>query len=569
MNENTGNKETVPHGAEDGTILDVAGLDVVYHDGNKDVHAVRGVGFRVGAGRKVVIVGESGSGKTTVIESVLGILPATAAIGGTLDFLGHDLVHADEMQWQSIRRDALGYVPQDPETNLDPTMSIGRQLSELVGLDGSVPREKIRSTVLSLLDEVGVDDPELRYRQYPHELSGGLKQRVLIAGALVGNPKLLVADEPTSALDVTVQKTVLDLMDGLVRSRGVGLLMVTHDLAVAAERADHVVVMHNGEIVEQGGAKDILRHPKHPYTRHLIDAAPAFSAGHTADGAENDVEGPTSDVPVPAVEWNDVTKEFRTRGGQRTVFRALDHVSIAARRGTTLAIVGESGSGKTTLLRLALQLERPTSGQVLVNGRSLESTSASKLRSERRHFQLVQQNPFDSLDPLRTVGQSVREPLDAFGIGTRSERKRRVRELLEQVALPDRVFDAYPGQLSGGQCQRVAIARALAAEPDIVLLDEPVSALDVSVQAQILDLLGELQERLGLTYVLVSHDLAVVADIADDIAVMRRGKLMEYGVARQILGHPSSAYTRTLLEAVPGRSAETGGNFEIHAERNV
>ncbi|PLS31691.1 ABC transporter ATP-binding protein [Bifidobacterium margollesii] len=547
--------------------IEVDDLTVVYRSRRGVVQAVNSVSFAVPAGETVSIVGESGSGKSTIAQTLLGILPADAHVTGTVKVLGHDVVEADEKERVAIRGRIVGFVPQDPQTSLDPTMRIGNQLSEIVARHTDVPREQRSQHVLELLEEVGFDDPLLRASQYPHELSGGLKQRVLIAAALASDPQIIVADEPTSALDVTVQKTVLDLLTRLVEQRHITLVMITHDLAVASDRTSHVIVMRRGGIVEQGETRSVLRHPTQAYTRRLLESAPAFAVAHReqshrdqrADSADSfGADDADRNDDGKAVAWKSVTKRFaigaRRSGGE---FTALDHVSIAADRGRTLAIVGESGSGKSTLLRIALGLETPTEGTVTVEGRDLSRLRGSSLRGLRRSVQLVQQNPLDSIDPHFTVERAIAEPLSVFRIGDRAARRRRVLELLDKVALPASIAGRRASELSGGQCQRVAIARALSIDPKVLLLDEPVSALDVSVQAQILDLLADLQRELHLTYVFVSHDLAVVAQIAHRIAVLERGHLVEYGTAEQVLERPTHPYTRRLIEAIPGRAAVT------------
>lgn len=543
-----------------GEVIRVEDLHVTYGSGRRDVHAVRGVTFSVEAGESVAIVGESGSGKSTIANALLGILPASAQVSGRLDVLGHDLARADDATWRAIRGKVVAFVPQDPQTSLDPTVRIGSQIDEIIRNGRRLSRSQARERTLELLAEVGFDDPRLRAAQYPHELSGGLKQRVLIAEALASDPSIIVADEPTSALDVTVQKKVLDLLQRLIRERGITLVMITHDLAVASDRADRVVVMHQGIIEEQGSVDTVLHHPTSEYTRRLLAAAPAFNVdaaerrdeetlAHDVDGIIAEAE---KDLARGTVEWRDVTKVYRVRGGSGT-FAASDHISLKAEAGRTLAIVGESGSGKTTLLRLLLALDRPTSGTVLIEGEDIGTLRGRRLREIRRNIQLVQQNPFDALDPHLSIRDVIQEPLRAFRVGDRSWRDHRAAELVGRVALPQSVLDARPGELSGGQCQRVAIARALAIDPRIIVLDEPVSALDVSVQAQILDLLAELQRESGLTYVFVSHDLAVVAQIADHVAVIEHGRLVEEGTVAEVLGNPSQDYTRRLVEAIPGR----------------
>ncbi|WP_055427404.1 dipeptide ABC transporter ATP-binding protein [Bifidobacterium aesculapii] len=565
-----------PAGAQP-ALLDVVDLRVSYASRRRTVDAVRDVTFAVAQGERVAIVGESGSGKSTIIRTVLGILPDSATTAGQVLLDGSDLLKADDRQWLDVRRTTIGFIPQDPQTSLDPTLTIGRQLGLIIRLKEHLDGDALQARVEQLLGEAGFDKPALRARQYPHELSGGLKQRALIAESLVGNPRLLVADEPTSALDVTVQKEILDRIDELVRAKGLALLMVTHDLAVAADRADRIVVMRNGEIVEQGTASAIIAHPRQRYTIDLFEAAPAHrldeaSAAGASASAAADTEAEEADDAATdatrnaAVRWHGVTKQFTLRHGQtRTAttadgsgaresrtFTAVDDVTLSAPRGETLAIVGESGSGKSTLLKIALGLEKPEHGYAEVNGVNITKTGGRALREARRTFQLVQQNPFGSLDPTKKISSIVAEPLNAFHEGDRASRRRRVAELIDRVALPANVLDAKPKELSGGQCQRVAIARALAIRPNTLFLDEPVSALDVTVQSQIIDLLIDLQHDLGLSYVFVTHDLSVVSQIAHRVAVIEHGRLVEQGPVGRVLTHPAHDYTKRLLASVPG-----------------
>ncbi|KFI87268.1 MULTISPECIES: ABC transporter ATP-binding protein [Bifidobacterium] len=533
---------------------EISHLSVTYHAHGRAHTAVDDISLQLKAGRTLAIVGESGSGKSTVVKALLGILPASAEVTGSLNLLGHALEHAGPKEWAQVRGRIVGFVPQDPQSNLDPTMRIGEQVAQIVRLHHSgLDRRAQQSRVLELLEEVGIDEPALRARQYPYELSGGLKQRVLIAQALASDPEVIVADEPTSALDVTVQKKILDVLETLGKARNIATLMVTHDLAVVSDRADDVLVMHNGELVETGETGHVLGHPGRTYTKALLAASPSFRSEDipTKTGREH-LTGGAAPEPEVAVRWKDVTKTYRTGYTPAGVFKAVDGVTLTARKGETLAIVGESGSGKTTLLRLALALTSPTNGSVEVNGNDLSTLRGARLRNARRDFQLVQQNPFDSLDPKYSIADCISEPLKAFHVGDGRSRANRVRELLDLVALPQSVLTAKPTELSGGQCQRVAIARALAVEPKVLFLDEPVSALDVIVQAQIVDLLATLQRDLKLTYVFVSHDLAVVSNIADRIAVIGKGHLVEEGAASHVLHHPTADYTRKLLAAIPG-----------------
>ncbi|UFS58278.1 dipeptide ABC transporter ATP-binding protein [Subtercola endophyticus] len=553
-------------------IVEITNLSVTYSREGRKSAAVSDLTLAIAAGETVAIVGESGSGKSTTANALLGLLPSGGEVsGGSIRIDGADTTHASEKVLRSIRGRVIGLVPQDPMVALNPTLRIGPQVAEAVRRRGDVPKRSLDSEVVEVLEAAGLDNPVLRARQYPHELSGGMRQRVLIAIALAGRPQLIVADEPTSALDVTVQKRILDHLQSLVRDRGISLLIITHDLGVAADRADRVLVMQGGRVVEQGRPAEILVAPAEDYTRRLIAAAPGLSsdgrvkirhAGGSAAVADRAgapaavAAADAAETATPILSIVGVTKDYRlprSPEGQRT-FRAIDSVSIDVPAGQTVGLVGESGSGKTTTLRVALGLEKPTAGRVLFEGVDITDAGWRELRPLRKRFQLVHQNPFSSLDPKFTVGQSILEPLVSFGVGDRASRSARLRELLDQVALPTAFADRRPAELSGGQRQRVAIARALALKPDLVFLDEPVSALDVSVQEQILTLLATLQDELGLSYLFISHDLAVVAQLAHRVAVLNRGVLVEQGATIDVFANPQSDYTKALLDAIPGRS---------------
>lgn len=537
-------------------LVSITDLQVGYVRRRRAVPAVRGVSLTVDRGETVALVGESGSGKSTIANTLIGLLPDNARISGG-SVLVHagagepvELVGAKEKTLRSLRGGVIGLVPQDPMVGLNPTRRIGVQVAEAVRLHSG--DAAVGAQVLEFLAQAGIDDPQLRARQYPHELSGGLRQRVLIAIALAGRPQLIIADEPTSALDVTVQRRILDHLEGLVRDQGISLLIITHDLAVAADRSDRVIVLQDGRIVEQGAPGDILVDPSEAYTKRLIAAAPGLA--HDGAVVPRFTVAPDDVVTAaPVIRLHEVSKRFPLPGNRNGSFLALDGVSLEVARGRTHALVGESGSGKTTALRIALGLEQSSAGQVVLDGVDITELGWRQTRPLRRRIQLVQQNPYAALDPKFTVGQSIVEPLVAFRLYNRRERFRRAQELLEQVALPPAYLDRLPSELSGGQRQRVAIARALALQPDLVLLDEPVSALDVSVQEQILTLLTDLQQHLGLSYLFVSHDLAVVAQISHTVTVLQRGKVMESGSVSAVFGSPGSEYTKELLDAIPGR----------------
>lgn len=572
----------------DSPLLSIRDLAVQYRTPRGLVDAVRSVSFDVEAGKVTAVVGESGSGKTTVAQSVIGLLASNGQIAGGSIVLNErrvgptELVGLSERRWRGLRGRCIGLIPQDPGNSLNPVGTIGASIGESLRIHGLRDRHKRRARVLELLDQVGIDNPNQRAKQYPHEFSGGMRQRVLIAAAIANNPELIIADEPTSALDVTVQRTVLDLLDRLRQETGTGVLFITHDLAVAAERAENVVVMRGGEVQESGPSERVLSQPESEYTRQLMRDAPAFSEGPArarvvvaearrsadlAEFSEPEIVDPTVSASVdraqilletstpsapPLVEVAHLRQEFRT-GRSAAPFVAVDDVSFVVPRGTTHALVGESGSGKTTTGRAIAGFAKPTSGSIRVGETEVTQLRGASLRQFRRSTQLVYQNPYGSLDPRQTIAQVLAEPLRNFGIGSSTDRGDRVGHALELVALPAEFAHRRPRELSGGQRQRVAIARALIVEPELVVLDEAVSALDVTVQAQILRLLVSLQDELGLSYVFISHDLAVVRQIADTVSVLQRGRQVEHGPTEQVFSDAQSPYTRQLLEAIPGR----------------
>ncbi|WP_036503401.1 dipeptide ABC transporter ATP-binding protein [Nocardia aobensis] len=525
-----------------GPLLRIDDLTVRYRDAAAP--AVSGVSLEVAAGEFVSIVGESGSGKSTTIHAALRLLPPAAQVRArALEIGGQDVSRWSDRRLARVRGPVVGFVPQDPGTSLNPVKPVGWQVLEALRLHRRA--DAGRELVVEKLAAAGLAAPERVYRQYPHELSGGMKQRVLIAIALANDPVLLVADEPTSALDVTVQKRILDRLTVLREELGLGVLLVTHDLGVAAERSDRLLVMQRGRIVEQGAAAAVLSAPRHEYTRRLLAAAPAAHSGRLVPSSGAPVRAEVTSAP-PVLRLSEVTKWF---GGG---VRAVDEVSLAVRAGTTHAIVGESGAGKSTLARLVVGLERPEAGAVWLDDVRVDG-NGRRPRPLRRQIQLVYQNPYTSLDPRFDIASIIGEPLQAFGlIRDRAARRRRVAELLDAVALDRAHLSRGPAELSGGQRQRVAIARALAAEPRVLVLDEAVSALDVSVQAQILQLLTDLQAEHGLTYLFITHDLGVVRLIADDVTVMRNGRVVETGSVTSVFESPEEEYTRTLLAAVPG-----------------
>lgn len=521
-------------------LLSIEGLEARFGD---EV-AVRAADLRIDHGQTVAVVGESGSGKSTTAAAVLGLMPPGGRItAGRIMFDGVDITSADRRTLRSIRGSGIGYVPQDPLSNLNPVWKVGFQVRE------ALRANNVRDIdAVELLAHAGMSDPETQARRYPHQLSGGMCQRALIAIGLAGRPRLLIADEPTSALDVTVQRRVLDHLQRLTAELGTAVLLITHDLALAAERAERLVVMHRGEVVETGAAQTILAKPQHPYTQRLVAAAPSLRVPLGQNRVHT--RRPDDDVVVAS----GLTKVYRQARGvpwRHTELRAVDDVSFRLRRGTTLAVAGESGSGKSTLARMVLGLLQPTSGSVVFDGLNISDIATL----DRRRVQPVFQNPYGSLDPMYSVYRAIEEPLRIHRIGDRRQRRQTVHELAEQVALPASLLSRRPRELSGGQRQRVAIARALALRPEVLVCDEAVSALDVVVQAQILDLLTELQAALGLTYLFISHDLAVIRQIADEVLVMRAGRVVEQAPTEELFAEPRHEYTRQLLEAIPAYGA--------------
>lgn len=560
-------------------LLDIRDLDVTFSTSAGPVPAVRGANLTVYPGQTVAIVGESGSGKSTTAMAISQLLPRNGSItGGQIDFQGKDISQASRKQILALRGSEIGLVPQDPMSNLNPLWRVGFQIKETLVANGIARGKEADQKVVELLAEAGLPDPERRANQFPHEFSGGMRQRALIAMGLAARPSLLIADEPTSALDVTVQRQILDHLDHLTDNLDVAVLLITHDLGLAAERAQHLVVMYRGHVVESGPALQLLQDPQHPYTQRLIAAAPSLSSRRlvsereralTREHAEEvahkrDAEPAKHDDGDDIIVVENLTRVFSIRGGapwqKATPFTAVDDVSFRLRRGTTTAIVGESGSGKSTVAQMVLRLLEPTSGHVRFEGKDLATMSAKEQFALRRRVQPIFQNPYGTIDPTYSIFRTVEEPLRLHGIGNRKERVARVRDLLDKVALPTGVMDRYPNELSGGQRQRVAIARALALEPEVVVCDEAVSALDVLVQAQVLELLNDLQSELGLSYIFITHDLAVVRQIADDVIVMEQGKVVEHAPTEQVFTDPQQEYTKRLLDAIPGRTIELAGS---------
>ncbi|MEV7393322.1 ABC transporter ATP-binding protein [Streptomyces sp. NPDC091215] len=522
-------------------LLQVAGLDVDF-DGRP---AVRGVDLTLRRGEVLGLVGESGSGKSATALAVLGLLPGNAAAHGSVRLEGTELLGLPERELTRIRGRRVSMVFQDPLSAFTPVYRIGDQIAEAVRAHQDVSREQAAGRAVELLDLVGIPEPALRARSFPHEFSGGMRQRAMIAMAMANDPDLILADEPTTALDVTIQAQVLDVLRTAQRETGAAVLLVSHDLGVIAGMADRVAVMRDGRVVEQGAVDDVFRRPREPYTRELLAAVPRLDATHRPRPGSGEpvlkVRGLTRTFPVLR------GTAFRRRVG--TVY-AVDGVDLDVRRGETLALVGESGSGKSTTLFELLELARPEGGTVELFGQEPGSLGKAGIKALRRRIQIVFQDPMASLDPRMPVGDIVAEPLRTQGVG-RADAGRRVRELLAQVGLDPAHAERYPHEFSGGQRQRIGIARALSVEPELLVLDEPVSALDVSVQAGVLDLLRRLKEELGLAYLFVSHDLSVVRNIADRVSVVYLGRTVEAGPVDEVFAAPRHPYTQALLSAVP------------------
>ena len=523
-----------PQEEADAALVEVDDLTV----GFGSLRAVDGLSFRLAKGAALGLVGESGSGKSTVASALLGLHRGTGAeVGGTIRVAGTDVQQASEAELRGLRGAKAAMVFQDPLSSLDPYYAVGDQIAQVYRVHTKASRRAARARAVDVLDRVGIPDAVRRSRSRPHEFSGGMRQRALIAMALACEPDLLIADEPTTALDVTVQAQILDLLHALREETGMGLLLVTHDVGVAAESVDDVLVMRHGRAVEHGPVAAVLGAPGASYTRELLAAVPRVDARR--------VPGDASGSEEVVLEATGLRREF---GRGKRAFAAVDDVSLTVRRGETLGIVGESGSGKTTLGRMLVGLLEPTAGEVRYEGRLWSGVGPA--------VQMVFQDPVSSLNPRRSVGESIADPLRARGGLDEGRVRERVGELLERVGLDPAHFDRYPHEFSGGQRQRVGIARALAAEPRVIVCDEPVSALDVTTQAQVVALLGELQRELGLALVFVAHDLAVVRQVSDRVAVMRRGRIVESGPADEVYDSPQGPYTRQLLAAVPALDPE-------------
>ncbi|EHR73784.1 ATPase component of various ABC-type transport systems with duplicated ATPase domain [Burkholderiales bacterium JOSHI_001] len=552
-------------------LLSIQNLEVAFRVGERGavqrIPAVRGVSFDIPENTTVALVGESGSGKSVTAMSMLNLLPGNAERSGAVLYQGRNLLQASLPELQALRGKEIACVFQDPMSSLNPVFTVGQQLCEpLVRHMGLSPRQAMERAE-GLLAEVGIPEPARRLKTYPHEMSGGQQQRVMIAMALACEPKLLIADEPTTALDVTIQRQILELLDKLKSQHRMSVLFISHDLGVVGEIADQVVVMRQGQVREQGPVAQIFSAPADAYTRALLACRPRLdnrAARLTVVDEHMGNEGLTlapaappapKDANAPVVlEVRSLAKSFWLPKGLfgKREFKAVRDVNFRLKRGHTLGVVGESGSGKTTMGLTLLRLHEPTAGEVLFDGRNLLTLNDTERQAMRRRIQIVFQNPYASLNPRFTIGQTLAEPMVIHGIGaSTAEREARARALLAKVGLGADVLGKYPHEFSGGQRQRIAIARCLTLDPEVLVLDEAVSALDVSVQAQVLNLLRDLQDELGLAYVFISHDLAVVRFISDEVLVMKDGEVVEQASAEQILAAPRQDYTRRLLGAIP------------------
>ncbi|TCR65534.1 ABC transporter ATP-binding protein [Bosea sp. BK604] len=530
-------------------ILRIENLSVALPEGLDRSHAVRNVSFDVHRRQILCVVGESGSGKSVTAAAVMRLLPEKVLriSGGTIRLEGEDIAVASPERLCQLRGSRMAMIFQEPLTALNPVMRVGDQIAEVLQIHRpGTSAEQRQARVRELMADVQLPEPERLARAYPHQLSGGQRQRVMIAMALALEPALIIADEPTTALDVTTQAQILRLFRELLTKHDSGVLMITHDFGVVADVADHVVVMRQGDIVEHGAPEKVLKAPEHPYTRALIEAVPRFRYRSRPDAA---------DTPVIAVEALSLTYRNTSFFGARRETRALDAVSFTLAAGETLGVVGESGSGKTSLAKTLLRFETPDSGRILFKGQDIAGLAGAALRDMRRHIQMVFQDPYKSLNPRRRIGQSLIEGPVQHGL-SRGDAIARAEDLMELVGLRRDALDRFPHEFSGGQRQRICIARALAMEPAIIVADEAVSALDVSVQAQVLRLFEDLQRRIGFAMIFVTHDLRVASNICDRIAVMQRGRIVELGPAQRVFQEPEASYTRELLAAVPGLASE-------------
>ncbi len=532
------------------SLLQIRDLVIALPEGADRPYAAKDINFDLARGEILCIVGESGSGKSMSANAVMGLLPqGVKPVGGTITFDGKPILGLSEKEMLKLRGSRISMIFQEPLSALNPLMRVGAQIAEVFEAHGALSGPERRKRALELLDEVGIPDPSAAIRAYPFQLSGGQRQRVMIAMALALEPDILIADEPTTALDVTTQAQILKLIEDLRAKRGMAVIFITHDFGVVADIADRVIVMQTGEIVESGTADEVLLKPRHPYTRALIDAIPRLT-----QRSESEAE---ARQPILSVE--ELNKTFSTGSGtllgKRRVVKAVQDVTFQLFAGETIGIVGESGSGKSTVGRCLVRLLNPDGGRVMLDGADIAHMSGAELRAKRRNLQMIFQDPYSSLNPRARVSRILTEGLIAYGTPRRAALDK-ARELLELVGLDGSAMKRFPHEFSGGQRQRIGIARALALDPKIIIADEAVSALDVSIQAQVLDLLADLKTRLDLSMLFITHDLRVAARICDRIIVMQKGKIVEAGPAGKVLHNPDTEYTQSLLDAIPGQEYE-------------
>ncbi|WP_462253442.1 ABC transporter ATP-binding protein [Ferruginibacter sp.] len=567
------------------SLLSIQNLSIQFSNEGEKTIAVKNISIDIKKGELVAIVGESGSGKSVTALSLLQLLPAQATVTGKTLFYRREkqpaeLIKLTDAGINEIRGKDVAMIFQEPMTSLNPVFTCGRQVMEVIQLHEKVSRKIAQQKTIALFKKVKLPDPAAIINRYPHELSGGQKQRVMIAMAISCNPSLLIADEPTTALDVTVQKTILELIKELQQQNNMGVILITHDLGVVADIADKIVVMYKGEMVEQGTTKEVLQSPQHPYTKALLACRPSgklkgerlpvvsdfIGDRQTTDDGQQTTEcrqpSTINEQQSTVLQVENLKVYFPVKkkifGKATQFFKAVDNVSFEVLQGETVGLVGESGCGKTTLGRTILHLIQPTEGKIYLEGKDITQIKSAALRSMRKDLQIVFQDPYGSLNPRITIGNAILEPLKVHGVLDNTiQRKEKVMELLEKVSLLPDHFNRYPHQFSGGQRQRICIARALALNPSFLIFDESVSALDVSVQAQVLNLLNGLKKEFGFTSIFISHDLSVVRYVSDRILVMHKGKIVEQGDAEQIYHHPQNEYTQKLIEAIPGRQLLT------------
>ncbi len=555
------------------TLLSVENLCVSFFSEKKENQVLHDISFEIQKNEILGIVGESGSGKSVASLAILGLLPIkTAKVSGEIRYNNTSIAHLSQKQYRSIRGNQIAMIFQEPMSSLNPSMKCGKQVVEILLEHTALSKKEAKNEVLSLFEKVKLPDPERAYRSYPHQLSGGQKQRIMIAMAIACKPKLLIADEPTTALDVTVQKEIIGLLKGLQQEYQMSVLFISHDLSLVSEIADNVLVMYQGKKVEYGTSDQIFHHPEQEYTKALINARPDLDVRFRKLPTIADFLGNTDQKrqvitkqqreedhkklysSPPLLEVINVEKTYFSKVGlfDTKEFNAVDGVSFKLYEGETLGLVGESGCGKSTLGNAILQLDKATAGQILYRGKDITQLSVSEMRELRKEIQLIFQDPFASLNPRLTVGKAIMEPMQAHKLYSNdAERRAKTIELLDRVGLDSVYFDRYPHEFSGGQRQRIGIARTIALQPKLIICDESVSALDISVQAQVLNLLNELKEKLGFTYIFISHDLAVVKYMSDQLLVMNKGKIEEHGEADAIYDNPKQKYTKKLIAAIP------------------